>query len=352
MEEDKVRVGIRGAAGLLGSRLAIAIAQSKDMELAVGIFKYDPTLQRLLDRYDFGGPLARSALPKKVYLDEPEDTIARLNSGSGFLRFHPVEQLDLGQTCDIVIDAAAPGMRHALQKQYQAFPGAVILQDGEYPRGRLISPPLVAPPQGGNKFRQGGCFLSGVVPVLAALRDVARSVRIHLVMQYDGRESDFLVTERVNTFRIADAYIPRMEDELKQLFPEMEIVVESVIQIPGMLHYAVSLEIETRSVILASTIIERLGSVPRVRVLPDSVMGTYDINLARVIDDRVPPILVFGGSLRVTPKGKATVLRLKLALYYRTLAVLPNIDAIRILARSADPLEAMGQTDKDMGFSP
>ncbi|MBI4812300.1 hypothetical protein HY798_02545 [Candidatus Falkowbacteria bacterium] len=352
MEERKIRVGIRGAAGLLGSRLAVAIAQSKGMELTVGIFKNDPTLQRMIDRYEFGGPLARSTFPKEVYLDECDDIVTKLNGGSGCLRFRPVEELDLRRTCDIVIDAAAPGMRHTLQKQYQEFPGPVILQDGEYPRGRLVSPPLVAPPQGGNRFRQGGCFLSGVVPVLAAFRDVAKSARMHLVMQYDGRENDFLITERVNTFRVADVYIPRMENELKQLFPEMEVVVESVIQIPGMLHYAVSLEIETRGVTLASTAVERLRSIPRVRVLPDSVMSTYDINLARVIDDRVPPILVFGGSLRATPRGNASILRMKLALYYRTLAVLPNIDTIRILACDMDPIEAMWQTDKDMGFTP
>lgn len=350
--EGKIRVGIRGAAGLLGSRLAAAIAQSRDMELTVGVFKNDQTLQRMVDRYEFGGPLALSTFPKKLYLDEPANVITKLNSSFErlCLKFRPIQELELRQSCDIVVDAASSAMGHALQGQYQQFPGPVILQDGEYPRGRLISPPLIAVSQGGNRFRQGGCFLSGVVPVLAAFRDVARSTRIHLVMQYDGRESDFLITERVNTFRIADVYIPRMEDELAQLFPKIEIVVESVIQIPGMLHYAVSLEVEAGSELSISAVVERLRSIPRVRVLPDSVMSTYDINLARVIDDRVPPILVFGGSLQVVSRGSGSVVRMKIALYYRTLAVLPNIDAIRILMRGVDPLEAMRQTDHDMGF--
>lgn len=351
-KKELVRVGIRGAAGLLGSRFAAAIAQAEDIQLTVGIYKNDPTLQRMMDRCKFGGPLARDTFPKQMYLDECEEVIAKINSdAAGRVVFLPIKELDLGQACDIIVDAAAPGMGHALQSQYQEFPGPVILQDGEYPRGRLIAPPVMAPPQGGNRFRQGGCFLSGVVPVLAAFQDIAKSARMHLVMQYDGRESDFLITERVNTFRIADMYIPRMEDELAQLFPEMAIVVESVIQIPGMLHYAVSLEIKTRDAISAAMVYERFNNIPHVRVLPDSVMSTYDINLARVIDDRVPPILVFGGSLRVVAQGDGSMVRVKLALYYRTLAVLPNIDAVRILACETDPIEAMRQTDQDMGFT-
>lgn len=75
-------------------------------------------------------------------------------------------------------------------------------------------------------------------------------------------------------------------------------------------------------------------------------MSTYQINLARVIDDRVPPIHVFGGTINTI----GNVVRLKLALYYRTLAVLPNLDAVRMLVQGIDPIEAMRQTDRSMGF--
>lgn len=352
MEKGKcIRVGIRGAAGLLGSRLATYIARTKDIQLTVGIFRNDPTLQRMIDRYKFGGPLVRNSFPKQMYLDERDEIITEINKKViGITTFLPVRELDLKQSCDVIIDAATPTTKHVLQAQYQEFSGPIILQDGVYPCGRLIAPPIIAPPQAGNRFRQGGCFLSGVVPVLAVFRDIAKSVRMHLVMQYDGREKDFLITERVNTFRIADMYIPRMNDELAQLFPDTEITIESVIQIPSMLHYAVCLEIETRSPISTSEVLEQLGDSPRIRVLPDSVMGTYDINLARVIDDRIPPILVFGGSVKIISHGDNSLIRMKLALYYRTLAVLPNIDAIRILGQGMDPIIAMRKTDQDAGF--
>lgn len=342
----KIRVGLRGAAGLLGSRFAATVARVSDMELSVGIFKNDATLARMLERHKFGGSLAQ-VLPRKMYLDEPEKVVAEMNdSTEGALHFLPLCALDLKRECDIVVDAAASSKHHALQAQYQEFPGCVILQDGSYPYGRLIAPPLITPPQGGNRYRQGGCFLSGVVPVLTAFQDILKSVRIYLVMQYDGRDTDFTITERLNTFRVADAYIPRMNDELSQLFPETEIVVGQVIQIPGMLHYSVNLEAEIHHSISKEAVLERLANLPRVRVLPDSVMSTYEVNLVRVLDEKVPPIMVFGGSLQV----KRNSLRMMLALYYRTLAVLPNIDAVRMLARGMDPMEAMKKTDEDMGF--
>ena len=347
---QKIRIGLRGAAGLLGSRFAAAVAKSSDLELAVGIFKNDATLRRTIERLGFGGPLARS-LPGKMYLDESDEVIAQVNAKmNGALEFRSVSELNLKEECDVIVDAAAPGMGHVLQKQYQSFPGSVILQDGEYPRGRLIAPPLLAQSQGGNRYRQGGCFLSGVAPVFFAIQEFIRSARIHLVMQYDGRDTDFLITERVNTFRVADAYIPRMEDELSALFPKLEMKVEGVIQIPGMLHYAVTLEMELHEKVSEEKIRERISASPRVRILPDSVTGTYEVNLSRAMDDRMQPILVFGGSMGVVSCGSTRMLRMKLALYYRTLAVLPNIDAVRILAHHINPMEAMRQTDLDMGF--
>jgi len=348
---ERIRIGLRGAAGLLGSRFAAAITQTKDMCLAVGIFKKDATLTRMIERAKFGGPIVRDALPNVMYLEESDEVVERMNEDGMSPRFRSIKELDLARDCDIVVDAATSAKHHGLQEQYQKFPGSVLLQDGCFPYGRLIAPPLVAPPQGGNRYRQGGCFLSGVVPVLAAFKDMVRSARIHLVMQHDGRDADFTITERLNSFKVADEYIPRMQDELSQLFPGTEMVVESVIQIPGMLNYAVTLEIETGASISREDVRHRLTTRPRIRVLPDSVMSTYDVNLTRVIDDRVPPILVFGGSLQVSDRGSGSVIRMKLALYYRTLAVLPNIDAVRMLALKMNPQDAMRATDWDMKFS-
>ena len=66
---------------------------------------------------------------------------------------------------------------------------------------------------------------------------------------------------------------------------------------------------------------------------------------------RIPPIAVLGSTLEVVRSDTSTNIRVVLALYYRTLAVIPNLDAIRILAQGMDPLAAMRQTDRDMGFN-
>ena len=94
---EKIRVGIRGAAGLLGTRLASAIAQTSDMRLVVGICKNDATLKRMLSRYEFGGPLIRGSLPEKLYLDEPEATVGQVNRSLGSQLFKPVTELELGE---------------------------------------------------------------------------------------------------------------------------------------------------------------------------------------------------------------------------------------------------------------
>lgn len=349
MHKNPVRIGLRGFGGLLGSRFVEACSKIPDFCLTVGIMRRDATLTRLIERCEFTVCGKPPILAQQMYLDEADKIIDEVNQISrGTTIFLPLRELDLNASCDVVVDAASAGRNHSLQSHYQNFAGPVIYQDGEFPRGRLISPPLVAKTQAGNRFRQGGCFLSGVVPALAAISDMFSSVRIQLVMQDDGRESDFMIGERVNTFRVRDDYRPRMQDELSQLFPGKEMIVESVIQIPSMLHYAVSLTLRSDRPFAASEIRERLASVPRIRVLPDSVQSTYALNLWRVLDDRIPPILVFGSSIEVENRSTA---RLKLALYYRTLAVLPNIDAIRILVGDMDPKQAMKQTDKYLGFN-
>lgn len=350
---NPIRVAVRGASGLLGSRLLAAVGKTHDLRVTAGVVRSDPTLERLIGRLAFGNPAERQALPEQFYLDESDAVLHQLNRKlGGRLTMRPLSELNLAAVSDVVVDAAsgAPGKGHPLQAQYQNFAGPIILQDGEYPIGRLIAAPLIAPSQGGNRWRQGGCFLSGIAPILAVFGPELKSLRLHLVMQCRGRESDFLITERVNSFQIADYYIPQMEKELGLLLPNCESTVESVIQIPGMLHYAVALEMTVSSKFTVADVKHQFAHLPRVRLLPDAVTGTYEINLARVLDDRIPPIMVFGGSVTCRPDGTGANIRFKLALYYRTLAVLPNLDAIRVLCQGLDPLEAMRQTDRDMGF--
>ncbi len=348
---ERTRIVVRGAAGLLGSRLIRAIGRTEEMYVTAGIVRPDTTLERMCNYVQFGGPEAPALLPPVLYLDASPDDRRQLERQWGQrCRFEPLSSLTLSDAGDVVIDAASTSRDDTLEQQYQQFSGPIILQDGEYPRGRLIASPLMAPPQGGNRYRQGGCFLSGIVPVLAAFRDVASVVRLHLVMQHDGRERDFLIAERLNSFRLADEHIPRIEGELRQLFPDTDLAVESIIQIPGLLHYAVTIRLETNVIMERADVVVRLRSLPRVRMLPESIGGTFEVHLARATDDRIPPILVFERTITAARTGGGSTIGFTLALYYRTLAVLPNIDAVRILARGTDSLAAMRQTDRDMGF--
>lgn len=346
-----VAVCIRGAAGLLGSRLNELISRTPHILVAAGVYKNDATLERLLERAQFAAVNAHPFWRQRCFLDESLDVVTQVNQAqAGRITFEPISALHLNQVCDVVIDAGV-GRDHALQKQYATFSGPIILQDGEYPRGRLIAPPLIAPAQGGNRYRQGGCLLSGIVPVLAPWQQQLCRVRLHIVMQHDGRDADFLITERLNSFRMAEQYRPRLEDELTQLFPGAAILVDSIIQIPGLLHYAVTIEAELQGSWSKAEISETLSHCPRIRILPDGVLGTYEVNLARAVSDSIPPILVFGGSIEANSSApNTTTVRLCLGLYYRTLAVLPNVDAIHMLAHGLTPLEAMRQTDRAMGF--
>ena len=264
-----VRIGLRGFAGLLGSRLASYLAKEPNYVLKVGILRNDPTLVRLMERaFLVASKGGKSVFAEQMFLDETDQVVRRINEHyGGLVRFHTLANLDLAE-CDIVIDAASPGRNHELQSHYQTYQGPVVYQDGEYPRGRLMSPPFMQTNQGGNRFRQGGCILSGCVPLLAPFVDCLREVKIHLVMQYDGREADHTISERVNTFRVVEAYRPRIEEELGVLIPANFSVVR-VIQIPSMVHYALSLTIEVEETICAEDVKSRLCDSPRVQVVPD-----------------------------------------------------------------------------------
>ncbi|MFA4818618.1 MAG: hypothetical protein WC621_02125 [Patescibacteria group bacterium] len=354
MKESKIRVGIRGVAGLLGSRIAAAIQRTNDIKLEVGVVLPDRTLETLLNRRQFL-PQFQCALPKQLFVQVPNHTggeseIVRQLNARGQVRFQGVSQLSWRKSCDVIIDNAYPAGKEVVEEQYRAFPGIVILQDGAAPEGRLIVPPLTAPDAGqGNRYRMGDCILSGLVPLLYPLRDIAKTVRVHLLTQFDGRESDYLITERAHAFYVRDDLRVKVTKDLGVLFPDQEIDVEAVIQIPSLLHYQLTLSVELREAINHNDLRYRLGTMPRVRLVPSGVTSTYDVNLARSFSDEIPPIVVFESSLE-PGVGASSMVRIVAALYYRTAAVLPNLDSIRILAQGMDPIEAMRQTDRDMGF--
>ncbi len=355
MGNDKTRVGIRGVAGLLGTQIADAIQKTKDISLEVGVVLPDKTLDTVLSRAKFL-PQSKSALPKQLFVQVPvhlgrENMIVRELNHRESTTFQGISQLSWKKNCDVIIDNAYPAGKEVVEEQYNSFPGKIILQDGASPEGRLIVPPMIAPDTNqGNRYRMGDCILSGLVPLLYPFRDVMQNMRIHLLTQFDGREVDYLITERAHAFYVRDDLRAKVQGSLETLFPNQGVDVEAVIQIPSLLHYQLTLNLEMQEPLSKVEVHERLNSMPHVRLVPNGVTSTYDINLARSFSEKIPPIIVFESSLE-SRYEKTNTVRIVAALYYRTAAVLPNLDAIRIVSQGMDPIKAMRQTDRDMGFN-
>ena len=197
-KNEPVRVGIRGVAGLLGSRVGVAIARTQDMRLEVGVALPDKTLDSVLSRcqllegYD-------CTLPTRMFIqsvnnsERESDVVRRLNSKQDIIRFEGASQLSWKATCDAIVDTAYPSGKEIFAEQYRNFPGVILLQDGASPVGRLIVPPLMDSNSGerANLYRMGDCILSGIVPLLYPFRETASRIRVHMVTQFDGREADY-----------------------------------------------------------------------------------------------------------------------------------------------------------------
>ncbi len=357
--KDPIRVGIRGAAGLLGSRLAAAIHCAHDMSLEAGVVLPDRTLEATLNRCRMLKGYTHN-FPKRMFVqsgnhgERESEVVRRLNAEHALIQFEGASQLNWRALTDVIVDTAYPAGKETFADQYRTFPGTILLQDGASPEGRLVVPPLVAREEGAriNVYRIGDCILSGIVPILYPFRELAFRVRVHMLTQFDGREADYLITERAHAFYVRNDIREKVERELSVLFPDQEVAVQAVVQIPSILHYQATLELELREPIAHDALRQLFQEMPRVLLVPASVSSTYDINLARSFSDAIPPIMVFEHALHPQTGARSNLVRIVAAIYYRTAAVLPNVDAIRMLTRGTDPLEAMRQTDRDMGFAP
>lgn len=352
-----IRVGIRGI-GLLGSRLALAIRHAPDLRLTVGVVVPDRTLEALVARCGILSGYPEEALPEQLYVSVPSHlgresaVVAKWNTRQSVVQFQGASQLSWKKECDVIVDTAWPAGKEAVEKQYRHFEGPILVQDGAAPDGRLIVPPGLAPEreEDGKFLRMGDCMLSRIVPLLWPLQKQCASVRLSLLMQYDGREPDYTIPERIDAWYLRDDLREKLTRDLGALYPRLEVEVASVVQIPALLHYAVTCELKMHQVVAHEQVLAAWQEMPRVRVLPAAVISTYDLNLARSFDERIPPITVLASSVEPRPGVPSRYVRFVAALYYRSAAVLPNVDAIRMLTRGLHPLEAMRQTDRDMGF--
>ncbi|MBS1266836.1 MAG: Glyceraldehyde-3-phosphate dehydrogenase [Candidatus Woesearchaeota archaeon] len=344
MFDKKIRVGIRGISGLLGNRLALAIQKQKDIEITVGIGKNDNSLQRIIS-----GHWTRNQLPEKLFLDEPHKIVRQVNRSQSKVEFVPVDQANLKNLCDIIVDATPPGCRgDKWDRIYRNFGKPVILQSGEYPDGVLIAPPIV--PETTNLYRQGDCILSGIAPLIDPFREILKGVRVNILMQYGQYLNDYPTSQRVNSTYLNIELANQIEDELGVLLPGKHVVMEQLLQVPALNYYTITLHLETEKPISEKKAAHVLELRPR--IMRCEFTSTYEIDHfvreeANAFGMEVPPIVVydFHNSERKIKDIKVTA-----AIYSRLIAILPNIDTIRIISQNMHPLESMALTDKYAGF--
>jgi len=338
--------------GLLGSRIALAIGKSSDMEVSTGIVKSDPTLRSALSAFkQLPEGIRKRIVPERMYLDDKHATVRELNASQDVVRFEPADQLNVAKECDALIDAASPGSSQKWMERYTTSNRTVILQSGEYPHGSLIVAPVVKD-RNAKIHRQGDCVLSGIVPVLASLAPLAARITMHILTQYTEKLNDYTTDQRLGTVYLREEIKEQLETELVPMFPETNLTLLGVTQASGLSFYTATLLVETREALSGQQLKELLSGKPRIRVVPD-IRSTFEIahykEIVEAFDGKVQPITVFGSGLN--SNEKTTMHRIMIAIDYRYIAVLPNIDAVRMLASGMDGEQAMKVTDRDMNFA-
>lgn len=353
-KSGQIKVCIRGLAGLLGSRIAQCIARNPDLKLTAGIVKKDWTLQNVFATMDTCSEgVVKGLCPEALYLDEKHSVVREVNKAQTHLKFEPADQLNLGSSCDLVVDVSAPGTLNSWWNKYCELGKPVILQSGEYPKGRLISLPLVEAENGKDRniYRQGDCILSGISPVLAHLKPVMKNLTMHVVTQYTDKLGDYPTDLRLSAAYYREDVQKQIEGGLKELL-DCSFMIMGVVQIPGISYYTISLSVETKESITGLQLRDMLIDRPRIRIVP-GLNSTFEIEQfhkerVHAIGRELPPISVFGADLNSDEKKKT--FRIGIALDYKPLVALANIDAIRAIGLGLSGEEAMRITDGNMGF--
>ncbi|AEJ00196.1 hypothetical protein Nit79A3_0299 [Nitrosomonas sp. Is79A3] len=347
---EPIRICIRGMSGMLGNRLAICLDKQKDMTLTAGIVRNGVHLDKILN-----GFASTNRLPEHIYLDAGKDVVKSLNKSQSRVKFEHIEQLNLSDVCDIVIDTTPSGNGKAWRDRYAAFGKYVVFQSGAFPDGSLITPPYLIKDKREKFFRQGNCIISALSPIFYALDEMIESAKINVIMQYTGKLLvDIPTNQRIHSTYLADELFLQMNEELGSLFPYKNIRLSDLYQVPSLDYYSMSLHLVLKEKVTKKNIRKILMDTPRIFVTPDVITSTYEIDhflreQVKESGNDLPPITVYGCDLADDIRRNEIVIRA--AIYSRTIAVLPNIDAIRMLVKDEDPIEAMRRTDTYAGFS-
>ena len=360
-DRKPVRVAIRGITGLLGTRLALALQRDPRFNVSAAVARNDPSLRRFLDSMKALGEQAANPVFERMFLDERHKVVRDFNS-SNSVDFYPVDQLNLSKECDVLVDTTSPGNFKFWEERYQHFRKPVLLQSGEYPNGRLISPPFLEPGTG-NLFRQGDCILSGLIPVLFHLLPFASRLTLNFLTQYTEKLMDYTTDVKLKATYVRSDVAKQLNLELSSVFDGIinsinlergsrlgcDFSVMGVLQVPGLSHYVATIVLETHNPMSGNDIAQLLKGKPRIRTVP-SLKGTDELQYHKELVSplELPPLTVFGEDL--DSSEKRTYFRFFISMDYKYLVPYANLDSLGMIALDLDPLDAMRRTDEAMNF--
>ena len=324
-QTPKLRIGLRGVAGQLGSRICAAVNSQQDMTVSLGIGRKD---QSFRDR----ALALEVANPESEFIFCDEDDIW-------------VEQR-IPQNVDVFIDATTPGIASRYTEVYSSYGIPVIVQSGDRSFSHISSPPKISD---NNKLvRQGDCNVSGLTPVLSALDGVIESAQLTVIMQYGTILKDKPRDTRLHTVDFQSG--TKLHEDLQQLFPELDFVVNQIVQVPGLRYYAHIIDLVTNVTVDKEEIYELLDQHPRIRCMSE-VTSSFQVHergeMYRLRGKNLPPI---------TPLTILTIehdpkhLSFYVVVDSRFVTVYPNVDLARILGTGVAPIEAMKKTDAALNF--
>jgi len=360
---QKLRVGVRGITGNFAWDLACRIRKEKGIELAAGIARNDPSLQKLFAAIGSQRGRDRERMlrlfPKTMVLEDDNGNgimtkVNDINSSQSFFKFIPACEFDPSSVCDVCVDLTR-GAKKPFEVQYQGFieknPLLVVLDTGigESFRGRLIAPPFVEPENTlhhKNVWRLGDCVVTAVASLLngmeKTLKEKIRKIGLTVFCILDSRIGDnVILPERAHAiyFNAPPADLVRrcIRADLRTVFPHSEIENPIMLQAHGLEYYALVLKVEVEGAKLAKEdVIHLVTENGNVFLAPPSMNSTFD--LAWEVQRRMlpsgtstAPIIPFERAIEVEPSSNGTSVSIQAAVRYMGIGPDMCVQALKML---------------------
>lgn len=321
----KIRVGLRGISGQLGARVCAVINSQPDMVMSLGISRKDRSFRER-------GRALEASNPETEFIFTDEDD-GRIED-------------KIRQSVDVFIDATSDGIASQYENFYAKSEFPVIVQSGDRNFQAVAAAPVF--PEKSKIIRQGDCNVSGLAPVLSALCDVTDSLQLTVIMQYGTQLRDKPRDTRLHSidFRRSN----NLHEDLSRLFPDVDLVINQIVQVPGLRFYAHIIDLHTKIPFDKEELHFLLNRHPRIKCIAES-NSTFQIQeqgeMFRQRGRNLPPITPL---TLLTKEYDPKHLTFYTAVDSRNVTVFSNVDAARFLGSEVEPLEAMKQTDRALNF--